>query len=151
MLSSVVLVSATHHHESATGVHVPSLLNPRPAPGRIPPLWVVSGPRVVRLGLCGNFLAALWLACDAVCVSVPRSRFSPPSPAPAASSGLFSVCISILPGKEVHQKYRFSKFHACALIYGICFFLTTSLCIIGYKFIHLISTDSDFTFLLMAT
>ena len=69
----------------------PLPLEPPPAPRRIPPLGLVTGPRVERLRLCGNFLVALWLACDAVCFSVPLSRFSPPSPAPTVSSGLFSI------------------------------------------------------------
>ena len=46
--------------------------------------------------------------------------------------------------EQVHQ-YHLPRFHIYALIYDICFFSfwITPLCIIGFRFIHLIRSDSN--------
>ena len=83
-------------------------------------------------------------------VSVLLSQIIPPSPSRTKSKSLFFISVSLLLSHIYGHCYRLSKFHIYALIYCIgafCFWLT-SLCIIGYSFIHCIRTDSNVLFLI---
>ena len=83
-------------------------------------------------------------------VSTLPSQIIPPSPSPTESKRLFYISVSLLLSRIQGYRYHLSKFHIYALIYCIgafCFWLT-SLCIIGYSFIHCIRTDSNVLFLI---
>ena len=66
------------------------------------------------------------------------------------SISLFSMSVSpLLPYKLILQ-YHFSRFHMCVRIQYLSFsFWLHSLSVIGFRFIHLISTDSN-VFIFMA-
>ena len=83
-----------------------------------------------------------------VYVSMLLSQFVPPSPSLAVHESVLKSASPLLPCKEVHQNHL-SRFHIYALIYGIYFSLSESLCIIGSRFTHVIRTDSN-VFLSMA-
>ena len=54
MLYNIVLISAKHQHESATGARVPSLLDLPPASHPIPSLQVVTEPGLSPLSYTAN-------------------------------------------------------------------------------------------------
>ena len=74
----------------------------------------------------------------------PKS--SNPRPLPE-SKRLFYISVSLLLSRTQGYRYHLSKFHIYALVYCFSFWLT-SLCIIGFSFIHLIRTDSNVFFLM---
>ena len=88
------LGSATHQHESATGIHVFPILNPPPTFLPVPSLRVipVHQPQAfcIEPGLAIHFLY------DIIHVSVPFPQVVPPSPSPIESKRLFYTSVSLL-------------------------------------------------------
>ena len=107
-----------------------------------------QGPRFELPASYSKFPLAIYFTYGNIYVSVLLSQFVSPSPSPTLSTILFFMSASpLLSCTQVHQ-YHVYRFHIYALIYDICLFLT-SLCILGFRFIHLIRTDLN-AFLFMA-
>ena len=82
--------------------------------------------------------------------SMPFSQIIPNSPSPTGSKRLFCTSVSLLLSCIQGYHYHLSKFHTYALVYciGVFYLWLTSLCIIGFSFIHLIRTESNVFFLM---
>ena len=139
---------AIHWHESAMGVHVFPILNPRPTSLPIPFLWVIPvhhpwAPSCIEPGL------AICFTYDNIHVSMLSSQIIPPSPSPTESKRLFYTSASLLLSHIRGYHYHLSKFHIYVLVCCIGVFLSGLLhSIIGSSFIHLIRTDSNVFFLM---
>ena len=112
----------------------------------IPSLQVVTELWFEFPESCGKFSLTVYFTYGSIYVSMLFSPFispCPSSPSPVSIS-LFSVSASpLLLSKQVHQ-YHLSRFHVYVLLYDIYFSLSDLLhSIIGSRFIHLISTDSN--------
>ena len=144
-----MMVYAIYQYESATGIHISplfwtSLLSPIP----FHPSRLSQSTRFGFLASYSKFPLAIYFTYGNIYVSVLLSQFVSPSPSPTLSTILFFMSASpLLSCKQVHQ-YHVYRFHIYALIYDICLFLT-SLCILGFRVIHLIRTDLN-AFLFMA-
>ena len=103
LLYNIVMVSAIHQHESATGIYVTSLLKPPPIPTPSHP------PGSHR----AKFPLAICFTHGEVYVSMLLSQFVPPSPLPSASTGLFSVSASPLLPCRVISTIFLDSTHMC--------------------------------------
>ena len=114
--------SATHQHESTTGMIVFPILNPPPTSFPIPSLRVtpVHQPQAscIEPGLAIHFLY------DIIHVSMPFSQIIPPSPSPIESKRLFYTSVSLLLSCIQGYCDNLTKFHIYALVYCIGVFLS---------------------------
>ena len=140
-----MLVPVIHKDESTIGVHMsPSSWTPLPPPA---PSHFYRLSQITDLNCLSHTANSHWLSVLHM-VSVlmfPYYSLHLSHPLlPTSTAHVHNKCVLY----EVHQ-YRLSRFYICALIYDICFFFLTSLCVIGSRFIHLIRIDSN-VFLFMA-
>ena len=155
---NIVLVSAIHqpiwqsihveHLYSHSYTYVPSLLKLIPIFHPIPPLQVVTVPWVE---LSVSHRNSHWLSMLPMVTYIFPCYFLsiPPSSFHTVFTSVFSMSVSpLLPCKQVHQ-YHLSRLHEHALIYNIYLSLSdfNSLCKIDSRFIYLIRTDSNMSFL----
>ena len=114
--------SATHQHESTTGMIVFPILNPLPTSFPIPSLRVnpVHQPQAscIEPGLATRFIH------DILHVSMPFSQIFPPSPSPTESIRLFYTSVSLLLSCIQGYCDNLTKFHIYALVYCIGVFLS---------------------------
>ena len=123
------------------------ILNLPPTFLPISSLWVspVHQPRAscIKHGLANCFTY------DNIHVSTPFSQTIPPSHSPKESKRLFYTSVSFAISHTGLLLPSFKTPYICVSILYWCFsFWLTSLCIIGYSFIHLIRTDSNVFFLM---
>ena len=114
--------SATHQHESATGVHVFPILNPHPNSLPIPSLWVI--PVHHPWASCIEPGLAIRFAYDSIHVSMPFSQIIPHFPSPTEYKRLFYTSVSLLLSHIHGYHHHLSKFHIYALVYCIGVFLS---------------------------
>ena len=96
LLYNIVLVSAIHQHESATGIYVPCLLNLLPISHPIPPLLGVTELRVELSVSHSKSLWVIYFTCGNVHISMLLSQFIPSPPSHTVFTSLFSVSIAAL-------------------------------------------------------
>ena len=88
------ICSATYQHESATCIHVFSILNPPSTSLPKPFLWVI--PVHQPQGSCIEPGLVIHFLYDIIHVSMPFPQGIPPSPSPTESKRLFCTSVSLL-------------------------------------------------------
>ena len=86
--------SATHQHESATGIHVFPIPEPPSHLPPVPSLWVI--PVHEPQASCIEPGLAICFLYDIIHVSVPFTQIVLPSPSPTESKRLFYTSVSLL-------------------------------------------------------
>jgi len=112
--------SATHQHESATGVYVFPIWNPRPISLSIPSLQVIPVHQPQASGMEPGL--AIRFLYDIIHASMPFPQIVPPSPSPTESKRLFYTSVSLLLYCIQGYHYHLSKFHIYTLVL-VFFFL----------------------------
>ena len=143
MLYNIVLVSAKYQYESA--IAKPLSLES----SSCLPLHPTSLLQSLGFSSLSHIANSHWLSTLHIviymfpCYSLLSSHPLLPHPSPVSMSLFFIFGPPLLLCIQFHQ-YCLPRFHTYSLIYNICFvFLTFSLCMIGWRFIHLIRTDSN--------
>ena len=86
-----------HWHESAMGIHVFPILNPRPTSLPIPSLWVIPVHQPEHPVPCIKPGLVIHFTHDNIHVSMPFSHIIPPLPSPTESKTLFYIlCFNVL-------------------------------------------------------
>ena len=109
---------AIYQNESATGIHVFSILNPPPSSPYHPSgLSQCTSPKhpvsCIEPGLATHSIY------DIIHISMPFSQIIPPSVSPTESKRLFYTSVSLLLSCIQGYCYHLSKFHIYALVYCI--------------------------------
>ena len=113
---------AIYQNESATGIHVFPILNPRPSPYHPSGSSQCTSPKhpvsCIEPGLETRYIH------DIKHISMPFSQIIPPSPSPTESKRLFYTSVSLLLSCTPGYCYHLSKFRIYALVYCIGVFLS---------------------------
>ena len=109
--------SATHQHESATGIHVFPIPEPPSHLPPVPSLWVI--PVHEPQASCIEPGLAICFLYDIIHVSVPFTQIVLPSPSPTESKRLFYTSVSLLLSRIQGYHYHLSKFHIYALVWWL--------------------------------
>ena len=137
-----------------TDIHVFPILNPLPPPSLYHPSGSSQCTSPKHPVSCIEPGLAICFIYDITHVSIPFSQIIPSFPSPTRSKRLFytsvSLLLSCIPGYCYHLSIpSFYHPYICVSILYWCFsFWLTSLCIIGFSFIHLNRTDSNVFFLM---
>ena len=119
MLYNIVLASTTYQYESATGIHIPSVLNPPPISRPVPPLEVVTEH------YWSKFSLAIYFTYGDIYVSVLFSQSVPLLPSPTVSTSVSSnsSVSPLLPCKQVHlYSFAFSMFFSIFIFFRLRLF-----------------------------
>ena len=115
---------AIHQHESATGVHVFTILNPLPPPSLYHPSGSSQCTSPKHPVSCIKPGLAIHFTYDIIHVSMLYFQIIPPSPSPTESKRLFYTSVSLLLSHTQGYHYHISIFHIYALVYCIGVFLS---------------------------
>ena len=99
-----------HQHESATGVHVFSILNPLPPPSPYHPSGSSQCTSPEHPVSCIEPGLAIHFTYDITHVSMPFSQIISPSPSPTESKRLFYTSVSLLLSRIQGYHYHPSFF-----------------------------------------
>ena len=116
--------SATHQHDSATGVHEFPILNPPPTFHPTSSLWIIPCTSPKHPISCIKHRLAIRFLHDSIHVSMPFSQIILPSPSPSESKSPRYISLSLLLSHIQGHHYRLSKFHIYVLVYCIGVFLS---------------------------
>ena len=134
LLYNIVVFSAIHWHDSGMGVHVSPILTPGPTSLPIPSLWVVPEHPLWVPCFMHWTCSGLCFTYGDIHVSVLFSQITSPSAPPTESISLSFTSVS-LPLPCIQDPC------VCAnILYRVL--SLTSLCMMGFRLVHLIGTDS---------
>ena len=137
---------AIHWHEPAMGVHVFPILNPPPTSLPGPSLWVIpvhqpQASCIMHRTWTGDSFHIWYYTCF--------NAILPNHPTLALSHRVQKTVLYICLTYRVILTIFLNSIYICISIVYWCFsFWLTSLCIMGFSFIHLIRTDSNVFFLM---